>query len=78
MSAKWVSAPTNCAQLADAINVMGEVNKLLPWPNFKAWQERCKAAVPVAHATANLEPTYLAKLFSKLAILGPCVIRFSF
>ena len=78
MSAKKVSAPTNWAQFADATNVIGVVSSFPPGPSFSAWHDKCNAAVPVAHATANLEPTYLANFFSKLSILGPCVIKSSF
>ena len=78
ISTKSTLAPKNSAQFAEATNVTAEV-KILDFlfiPN--AMQDKCKAAVPVAHATAYFAPTYFAKSFSKSTMLGPCVIKSDF
>ena len=71
ISTKSTFAPINSAQFAEATNVIADVRTfdLLLIPNAR--QEICKAAVPVAHATAYFVPTYFAKFFSKFIISGP-------
>ena len=61
---------TSTGAMSD-INVIGEVIKFCPLDMPKALQEICKAAVPVAQATAYLALTYFAKFFSNSKIFGP-------
>ena len=45
ISTKSTSAPQYLPQLADAVKVIGDVQRISPLPNPVARQEICKAAV---------------------------------
>src|SRR5438045_2258221 len=60
-------------QLAEAANVIGVVITFEFSFTFSARVQRCKAAVPLATATAYFEPIYFAKLSSNSLTFGPCV-----
>ena len=75
ISQKETSPPQKRTQLALAIKVSGEVITLSPSFTFNAMADICRAAVPVARATAYLTPVYFAKACSNSSTLGPCVIK---
>ena len=58
---------------AEAAKVMGVVITLLPDLAPSAMAAKCKAAVPLATATAYFAPMYCAKWCSNWATAGPCV-----
>ena len=57
--------------MADAEKVIGEVMTFEDLFTPNAMHEICKAAVPLATATAYLQPIYLAKATSNSATFGP-------
>src|SRR5690606_2813851 len=73
MSTKSTCAPQYKAQLAEATNVLGDVQSQSPGPRPSARQEICSADVALLTATACLAPVCVMTLCSNWGILGPCV-----
>ena len=65
-------------ELADAVKVIGDVQRISSLPNPAERQEICKAAVALVTATAYLAPQYSATHFSNFSIAGPCVKKSDF
>ena len=78
ISTKSTSAPQYLPQLADAVKVIGDVQRISSLPNPAERQEICKAAVALVTATAYLAPQYSATHFSNFSIAGPCVKKSDF
>ena len=71
MSAKTGRAPVNRIELAEAMNVKGEVMTSSPSPIPCASRAMCRAAVPELTATAYLVPMNLAKASSSSSTFLP-------
>ena len=60
-------------ELAEETKEIGEVITFEPRGTSSARWDKCKPAVALETATANLTPTYFATFFSNFSISFPCV-----